>query len=176
MSKITKISKTYNIIIRLVILVVTYGFIYTKVIRGRDWLRDITVIQSYFREAVFLWTIILVILLMLVNWGIEVVKWRFLIGKIEKLSFFKAVQAVFTGSPISIITPNRIGEYFGRVFILEKASHIQGILITILGSMSQMLITILTGTIGLILFTISYVHKVGMFANYIYYSLLALIV
>jgi len=113
---------------------------------------------------------------MFINWGIEAVKWRFLISKIEKLSFFKSFQAVFTGSSISVITPNRIGEYFGRAFILEKASHIQGILITILGSMSQFLITILTGTLGLIIFFVYYTGADGMFSGYLYYSLIAMIV
>ena len=176
MSKNTKIRKTYNILIRVIILAATYGFIYKKVFLGKDWMQNLTVFKNYVEDPKFTWTITLLIFLMFVNWGIESVKWRFLISKIEKVSFFKSLQAVFTGSSISIVTPNRVGEYFGRAFILEKASHMQGILITILGSMSQLLITILTGTVGLILFTIGYAHKLQIFGGYLFYSLLALIV
>ena len=36
----------------------------------------------------------------------------------------KSLMAVFSGITISIFTPNRIGEYFGRVFILKKKEKV----------------------------------------------------
>ena len=89
---------------------------------------------------------IVVLLLMLVNWGIEALKWSLLIGKIEKVCWFRSFKAVLTGVAVSSFTPNRVGDYFGRVFILEKANRIEGVFITILGSMSQLLVTFLAGT------------------------------
>jgi uncharacterized membrane protein YbhN (UPF0104 family) len=100
----------------------------------------------------FLRTLVFVVLLMVVNWMLEALKWQKLISKIEKVSLLQSVVAVLTGVTISSFTPNRVGEYFGRAFILKKASHIEGILITILGSMSQLLITILTGSLAFLLF------------------------
>ncbi len=114
--------------------------------------------------------------MMILNWGLESFKWQRMISKIEKLSFFRSYQAVLTGASISFFTPNRIGEYFGRVYILEKASHIEGILITILGSMSQLLITILTGTIAMILINPARFYDVPLFTGYLYYSFIVLIV
>ena len=35
--------------------------------------------------------------MMLVNWSIEAVKWKYMIGKIERVGFFKAFYAVLTG-------------------------------------------------------------------------------
>ena len=40
---------------------------------------------------------------------------------------------------ISTFTPNRIGEYGGRVFCLEKGDRVKGVLITIIGSIAQFL-------------------------------------
>jgi len=90
--------------------------------------------------------IILVVILMILNWGTEAFKWKLLIHKIEKLSWVKSLEAVFSGVAVSSFTPNRVGDYFGRVFILEKANRIEGVFITILGSMSQLLVTFLAGT------------------------------
>jgi hypothetical protein len=87
---------------------------------------------------------------MFVNWGIEAAKWRFLISRIEVLSFFRAFIAVLSGITVSTLLPNRTGEYLGRVFIFNKANRIQGILITIIGSISQLLITIILGLISII--------------------------
>jgi uncharacterized membrane protein YbhN (UPF0104 family) len=105
----------------------------------------------------FLWLIIsLVVFLMIINWGIEARKWQFMIAKIEEISFINAFLAVFSGITVSIFTPNRIGEYFGRVFILKKSSPGKGIVITILGSLSQFFITIIAGSIALIFFLDNY--------------------
>ena len=116
-----------------------------------------------------------VLFLMIVNWSVESCKWRYMINKIEKISFIKSLEAVFTGISVSIFTPNRVGEYFGRVFILEKASHIEGILITILGSMSQLLITILTGTIAFLVFIPEYFSHIEVFSGYLYYGMVFII-
>ena len=76
----------------------------------------------------------LVILMMFLNWFLESLKWRFLISKIEKVSIKRSIRAVFSGITVSAFTPNRVGEYGGRVFCLEKADRIQGVLITVIGS------------------------------------------
>jgi hypothetical protein len=54
-------------------------------------------------------------------------------------------MAVLTGISISIFTPNRTGDYLGRVFILEKGNHIEGVLLTIVGSFAQFIVTLCVG-------------------------------
>ena len=95
--------------------------------------------------------IFLVIFMMFLNWFLESLKWRFLILKIEKISIMRSIRAVFSGITVSTFTPNRVGEYAGRVFCLEKADRIQGVLITIIGSMAQLVVTIVFGLIGILL-------------------------
>jgi len=92
-----------------------------------------------------------VILMMLLNWFLEALKWRFLISKIEIISIKRSIRAVFSGITVSTFTPNRVGEFAGRVFCLEKADRIQGVLITVIGSMAQLLTTIVFGLIGILL-------------------------
>ena len=92
-----------------------------------------------------------VILMMFLNWFLESLKWRFLISKIEKVSIKRSIRAIFSGITISAFTPNRVGEYGGRVFCLEKADRIKGVLITVIGSMAQLVTTIVFGSIGILL-------------------------
>ena len=93
----------------------------------------------------------LVIFMMLLNWFLESLKWKFLISKIEEVSILRSIRAVFSGITISAFTPNRVGEYAGIVFCLEEADRIQGVLITVIGSMAQLLTTIVFGLIGILL-------------------------
>jgi len=97
---------------------------------------------------------------MLINWGIESQKWRLLINQTEKVSFIKAFEAILGGLAVSIFTPNRVGEFFGRVFILKKTDPLKAILLTIVGSFSQLLVTIVAGTVAYILFAPHYLPPV----------------
>ncbi|MCX6246551.1 MAG: lysylphosphatidylglycerol synthase domain-containing protein [Bacteroidetes bacterium] len=171
----TKIKKTYNILIRILILAGTYGFLYKKIFQGKDWQQQFILFRELMERPGIKILVYLVVFLMLVNWGLESQKWRYMIGKIEKISFYRSVQAVFAGVSISFFTPNRTGEYFGRAFILDKASHVDGILITILGSMSQLLITILAGTVSMLVFVPRFLSQNEFFSGYLYYGLVVLI-
>jgi len=95
--------------------------------------------------------LIIIVLMMFLNWFLEALKWQFLIKKIEEISFSRSVRAVFSGITVSAFTPNRVGEYGGRVFCLEKADRIQAVFITIIGSMAQLITTIFFGSIGILL-------------------------
>jgi len=172
----TKVKKTYNILLRILILAATYGFLYKKIFHGKDLQQQYKLFSDLLANPGIKPLLLLVILLMLLNWGIESQKWRFMINKIERISFFRALQAVFTGASISFFTPNRTGEYFGRAFILDKASHVEGILITILGSMSQLLITILTGTMAMLVFIPKFMGTNPIFSGYIYDGVVVLMI
>src|SRR5689334_3156518 len=54
------------------------------------------------------WKLVLTILLMFVNWGLEARKWQVVIKRIQHLSFFQSCKAVFTGTTLAFFTPNRI--------------------------------------------------------------------
>jgi hypothetical protein len=91
----------------------------------------------------------MVSLMMLVNWGIESWKWKRLIQPFCQISFLRSFGAVLSGTTVSLFTPNRIGEFAGRIMHLETGFRIKGIVATITGSMSQLLITLLAGTTAL---------------------------
>ena len=151
MNNLSKIQKIANRLIQLVIFVITYLFIYNQVFHRTDLPGLLSGIKDDLLKPVFQIRLTIIILLMTVNWCIETIKWRFLIAKVEQIGFFKALQAVLAGVSISSFTPNRIGEYFGRAFVLKK-SRIEGILITLVGSMSQLLVTVIAGTISMLIF------------------------
>lgn len=142
----TKVRKTYNYLIRFLIIFATFGFIYQQVFYKQNLGDLFASFAEGFKNQHFIFTLILIIVLMFVNWATESLKWNLLINKIEKISWTRSFKAVLTGVAVSSFTPNRIGDYFGRVFILEKANRIEGIFITILGSMSQLLVTFTLGT------------------------------
>ncbi|MCK5776275.1 MAG: flippase-like domain-containing protein [Bacteroidales bacterium] len=111
----------------------------------------------------------LAFILMPFNWLIESIKWQFLIKKIENIGLIKAYQAVLAGTAISIFTPNRIGDYLGRIFILEKGDRLDGTVATIVGNLSQLLVTIIMGSLAIFY----YLNDIIMYflPNYINFSI-----
>jgi len=109
---------------------------------------------QHIRESfggVMIWNLIGTITLMIANWSIETIKWKLAIQKIQRISFFTAFKAVLSGVSFSVTTPNRVGEYLGRVLYMEEGKRIKAISLTIAGSMSQLLITLLMGMVGLLI-------------------------
>ncbi len=159
-----KLRKTYNYILRVLIIVATFGFIYREISVKHDDLAGITeTFSEQFNQFYFIAGVIVIVALMLVNWGIEARKWQFLIRKIEDVHYLKAFEATLTGVAVSSFTPNRIGDYLGRVFILEKGNRIQGVLITIIGSVSQFLITFFAGTLSVAIMVFIYRDPISQY-------------
>lgn len=94
------------------------------------------------------------ILLMPVNWACETQKWRILIKGFSPLSFFSAYQAVFSGVTLSLFTPNRIGEYGGRILFVEAKHNWKAVIATLVGSYAQLLVLLGIGLCGMIYFAI----------------------
>lgn len=88
--------------------------------------------------------------LMVVNWSIETRKWQLAVSRVQKISFWQGFKAILTGVSFSVTTPNRTGEYLGRVLYMEEGNRLRTISLTILCSMSQLLVTLLAGIIGLL--------------------------
>jgi len=177
MKIITKIhkNKIFNWIIRLAIIIGTYAFIYKQVFHKKRLDDVVESFSELLNEPKVYILSIWVVGLMIVNWGIESLKWQFLIGKIERVPFLRSFKAVLAGVSVSAFTPNRVGEYFGRVFILEKASPWKGVFITIIGSMSQLLITIIAGSFAFIFFVPVYLKDSDIYSPYLFFSIVLLV-
>ncbi len=170
----TNLIKTSNYFIKILIIILSFGFIIHRLVfkyNAADLLSDIQQIVS---KPGFLSLLILVVLMMPLNWSLETLKWKFLIKKIENISFVKSFIAVFAGITIGTFTPNRSGENLGRVFILENANRWEGVFITFIGSLSQVLTTLLFGSVAFLYF---FFDRIQFFAAHnfsIYLSLLIL--
>ena len=111
-----------------------------------SWLR----IKNSFSDASVI-NLILVFILMFANWSLEALKWKLSVQHVQPVSFLKSLKAVLSGLSFSVTTPNRMGEYFGRVLYMDEGNRLKVISLTILGSLSQLIITILFGVLALLI-------------------------
>ncbi|HZW71180.1 MAG TPA: lysylphosphatidylglycerol synthase domain-containing protein [Hanamia sp.] len=119
-------------------------------IRGQPHLRDSLVLMKDAPFGKSSWKFWLVILLALVNWGIEARKWQVLLKPLQSIRFLRAYRSVLSGLALSLNTPNRMGEYGGRILYVKEGSRLKAISLSIAGSISQLIITLALGCGGLV--------------------------
>ncbi len=117
------------------------------------------------------WKIGAVIILMLLNWGLESRKWQLAVHPVQAISFGRAFRATLTGTTMASFTPNRMGEYLGRILYIEEGKRIQSISLTIVCSISQLLITMVAGCAG-ILYLRLHVRATDQMIFYVWLNLL----
>ena len=91
----------------------------------------------------------LTILLMFLNWSLESFKWKYLLNNVEDVSFFQAVKGVLSGLAIGFVTPNRVGEFAGKIAYLKSENRANGAVMSFVGSSAQLLVTIQAGLIAI---------------------------
>jgi hypothetical protein len=129
-----------------VLLVVLCYSLYTQLMRQPDLTQRWQQLKNSWQS----WQFFCVVGLMLVNWGIEARKWQLLVLHLQPFSFSKAFKSVLAGCSVTMLTPNRVGEFGGRVLFLKEENRIKAISLTIAGSISQLLVTMMMGCAGLI--------------------------
>jgi len=153
---ISRYKNIFSNVLKVAIVVFAFWFIYKKLVTNNN-LRDFRNIISGIPKEEIIGVISVVLLLMLVNWGLEAFKWKRLLRQIEKLSIWQSVESVFCGLTWAIFTPNRIGEYGGRVFFLSPKRRIIGIVAMAVGNIGQMVLTNIFGAIALCIFIYRFV-------------------
>ncbi len=138
-----------NYIIGPVLFIWLAWSIYHQIQHQRDVQQSWNIIKAAI-TGVNSWKFLLVVLLMLVNWGIEARKWQLQVKGIQALSFTHAFKAILAGQALGFNTINRIGESAGRVAFLKEGNRIRGVVLSFVGSMAQIIATFIMGIVSLL--------------------------
>ncbi len=150
-------KKICSYLIKAVILILAFTFIYRKVSNNANLVQFRRLIEALNRQEV-IFILALVLLLMLLNWFLEALKWRYLTRVLSPITVYQAVESVFCGLTWAIFTPNRLGEYGGRVMFLPPRKRVHGVFSMAVGSLGQMVITNVLGIIALLWFGYTFLH------------------
>lgn len=115
-----------------------------------------------------------VVLLMPINWALETKKWLQLMERIEILPFGRAFKAILAGLTFSLFTPNRIGEYGGRILMVSDGNRVKSVFATLVGSFSQWIVLFTSGFMGLGLFMLLQQEQLGLSYGLVFLGLTVL--
>ena len=153
----TAAKKLFSYLLKAVVLVLAAVFIYHR-INNNDNLKQFEKLIAGISHDQVIETMSFIVLLMMLNWVLESLKWQYLTRSLVKVTAWEAIEAVFCGLTWAIFTPNRIGEYGGRVLFLPNRKRIHGVFAMAVGSFGQNVITNVLGLAALIWFTFTFLH------------------
>jgi hypothetical protein len=149
---VLRLNKNIKIILNyilgpLVFLFLSYS-IYRQIVHQPNWKGSL---DQLFKAIAGpqQWRLWLVLAFMPVNWGIEARKWQLALRRIGGISYRTAIKAILTGTTLASFTPNRMGEYLGRILYVEQGKRGASISLTIVCSIAQLLVTLTVGLAGL---------------------------
>ncbi len=102
-----------------------------------------------FNSIEFVFLILLITFLMLINWVLESKKWQIIAKSHQPISLFKALKAILTGVSLDAILPFGAGAVGSKLFSLEGAERHKLITPIVLAQGIQSFFTVLFGTVGL---------------------------
>jgi len=102
------------------------------------------------------WLIFGILLCTFLNRFLEIFKWQNLVNSFVPLSFARAADQVFAAVTAGVFTPNGVGEYAAKALYYKKDQAKQIIFLNLICNGIQMVIAIVLGLAGLIVFNALY--------------------
>ncbi len=138
------LSKYHNVILTLIKILISVFAVYYLWRHG--YLQNLWRKTQIFTSELF----IILLIFSLLNWLLEIKKWQYLAGQIKKISFIEAAKQSLISFALSLLTPNRIGEYGIKVLFYDKKYYKNVLGLTLIGNVSQLLVTLCMGLSGLL--------------------------
>lgn len=139
-------KKIISLSVKLFIGVASFWIIYTRLIQIPQ-LKEQCV--YWFSQPHMYLMLLLSLLLMPVNWGIESYKWKSITRQIEPVSYATALKSVFSGICVGNIAPGRAMEFLAKIVFFKIENRPAITILHFINGMFQMLITCIVGVISI---------------------------
>lgn len=134
-------------VIKILVVLLACYFVYRKLSTADFWILE-SHLAKYHNTSLYLYIAILLIV-SIVNWGLEIKKWQILVSQIRALSFKNMLSQVLTAHISGFITPAKTGDYGAKSLFFPKEDRKKILFLNFLGNMYQLLATLLFGLVGL---------------------------
>lgn len=139
-----EITKQKLLAIKVLVISMLFAFLCNKFFYFQKNIVDLPTLR-FILDVKFLLPLLIGTVL---NWTIESCKWYYLLNKNNEVKFRYAFLSVLSGVSVSVIMPNRAGEFLGRVFYLKSGDKVSLSVLSFYTSYTQQIVTILAGLIS----------------------------
>jgi len=143
-------SKQYLLVaLKVLILAATFWYIYVKLKATNAKTFD-AFQEAFDIEGPYLFYYgIHFLLLAILNWFFEILKWKTVVSFLDRISFKKALKQTLAALTISLATPSRVGDYGAKALFYAPEKRKQILVLNFFSNGAQMLTTLIFGLYGL---------------------------
>lgn len=136
-------------IIKLLVVVAAFYFIYDQLAHNDklDWDKFLNLLKE--KQSFF--GILFLLAFSFANRFLEILKWQNLVSYLKPISLGESTKQVLGALTAGIFTPNGLGEYAGKALYFDKKKTKKIIFLNLICNGIQMILTIIFGTIGLLI-------------------------
>ncbi len=146
---LAKYGQKFGLALKVAIVLLAVGYIIRRFFTTDDMQHLVSLLSDAIKISPF--TFLAVLFLMPVNWMLETWKWKLAAGQQVKMSFANAMRGVLAGVTTGTATPNRIGEFAGRIFMEKEEDRVPLLFLSFVCSFCQVVITFFAGITGMLL-------------------------
>jgi len=106
-----------------------------------------------FQKSYRFWWLGVMLIFSLTNWFLDIKKWQLLVSQLRNIDFHEALAQSLSSFVLSLITPNRIGEYGLKVLYYKKNDWKKVVILQSLHGVSQLFATLFFGFFGCLYFS-----------------------
>ena len=162
MNNKAKIIKFTELTVKIAIVLLGIFVLYKKLIVNQNVNEVLLDVKTSYTNTNQFVLMIFALILVPLNIFLEGIKWKLQLKPIELLSNWKSFISIFTGISAGMFFPNRMGNFLGRVFMLEKGDRIKASLTTLVGGMAQMIATVSIGLFSSLFFVKKHSILIGV--------------
>ena len=135
-------KKWWASVLRIVVAALSLAFIGWKVYE------QLTNGETFVAFAPKVAPLLAAVLLMPLNWFLETHKWKILTAHLQQLTMAESLKSVLSGLAVSMLTPNRVGDFAGRIAWLKAENRTAGAMSDFVGGFAQMLAIAMLGVVA----------------------------
>jgi len=137
-------------IVKISIVIGAFYFIYKRIVLNNP--THLTNLFYVIKSNIFsdYYIIIILISLSILNWFLDILKWKILVKTIKNISLKESFIQSLSAHTAAIMTPNRIGEYGIKTLYYNKIHQKKVLLLNLIHHMLQMMTTTIFGIVGLL--------------------------
>ncbi|MBK7298693.1 MAG: flippase-like domain-containing protein [Flavobacteriales bacterium] len=119
-------GRTLLIVFRWGIFLLASVFLYTQLSAAKGT-QALAALRHLRTDGIAPWVLLVMLVCMAVNWSLESHKWRWLLRPVERIGSWRSLVATIAGTSVGLVTPNRTGEFLGRVLFLKPENRVKAV-------------------------------------------------
>jgi hypothetical protein len=111
---------------------------------------NLAILSEHVFSAQGLVFLLLALLLIPINWGIEAYKWKIITAPVQWVSYKTATKSVYSGVCLGNLAPGRATEFLAKIIFFKIDNRPRITVLHFVGGMFQLSITIITGFVAIL--------------------------